>query len=77
MSNSTPTAASRGLQTMNGEEVRIYDGRPTAFATVVSIHELYPADREKQLDLLAQVARSDEDEGRGTDPPLNTSASRR
>lgn len=64
---------------MNGEEVRIFDGRPTAFAAVVSTHELYPADREQQLDLLAQVAKSDEDETdrRRTDPSPNTSASRR
>lgn len=68
---------------MNGEEVRIFDGRPTAFATVVSIatHELYPVDRKQQLNLLAHVVKSDEDETdrdrSKTDPPLNTSASRR
>lgn len=66
---------------MNGEEVRIFDGRPTAFATVVSVHELYPADREQQLDLIAHVVRSDDDETdrdrSRTDQPLNTSASRR
>lgn len=68
---------------MNGDEVRIYDGRPTAFATVVSIatHELNPANRQQQLDLLVNVVKSDEDEtdhDRSTkDHPPNTSTSRR